>query len=291
VKICLNCHSPFEGTHWNCPTCQWTARLCDHYTSFLSDTAIENVSFEAFFFDELMDVEAGHFWFEARNRLIVWTLARHFPEARNILEIGCGTGFVLMGIQQAFPHLTLAGAELYPQGLSVAHQRVKSAEFYQMDARQIPFQDEFDVIGAFDVLEHIEEDEAVLSQMFQATTPGGGILITVPQHRFLWSYEDDYTHHQRRYSRAELVRKVTAAGFKVSMVTSFMSLLMPLMLASRLRHRQNIFEFDPMVEFNINPSVNRILFNVLRAEALVIKNRVSLPMGGSLLLAAHRSPA
>ena len=77
-----------------------------------------------------------------------------------------------------------------------------------MDARRIPFEREFDVVGAFDVLEHIVEDEDVLGQMFKATRPGGGLLVTVPQHPFLWSASDEHAMHQRRYSRAELRRKV-----------------------------------------------------------------------------------
>jgi SAM-dependent methyltransferase len=59
------------------------------------------------------------------------------------------------------------------------------AVLFQMDARKIPFESEFDVIGAFDVLEHIEEDEKALAQIFHAVLPGGGLILTVPQHRFL----------------------------------------------------------------------------------------------------------
>jgi hypothetical protein len=85
------------------------------------------------------------------------------------------------------------------------------------------------------------------------------------------------------------VGKVTAAGFEVLRVTSFMSLLMPLMLAARLRHQQKLLEFDPMVEFNIHPLLNRFLLGVLQVEARFIKKQVSFSAGGSLLLVARRS--
>ena len=62
----------------------------------------------------------------------------------------------------------------------------------QMDARSIPYTDEFDVVGAFDVLEHVEQDAEALSAMYRACRTGGGILITVPQHKFLWSAVDEY---------------------------------------------------------------------------------------------------
>jgi SAM-dependent methyltransferase len=104
-----------------------------------------------------------------QERLIHWVLRHYFPQARNFLEIGCGTGFVLLGIQNAFPGLSLSGSELFGEGLTYAHDRLPHVPLFQMDARRIPFEDEFDVIGAFDVLEHIQEDENVLFQMAQAT--------------------------------------------------------------------------------------------------------------------------
>jgi len=76
-----------------------------------------------------------------------------------------------------------------------------------MDVRRIPFREEFDVIGAFDVLEHVKEDEEVLLQMYQATRKRGGILVTVPHHPFLWSPVDDYARHVRRYKTLELKDK------------------------------------------------------------------------------------
>ena len=71
------------------------------------------------------------------------------------------------------------------------------------------FRNEFDVIGAFDVLEHIADDELVLSQMHQAVRKGGGIILTVPQHSFLWSEIDEYSRHVRRYSVSELKLKLS----------------------------------------------------------------------------------
>ena len=103
-----------------------------------------------------------------------------------------------------------------------------------MDARCILFECEFDVVGTFDVLEHLVEDERALAQMFNAARPGGGLLVTVPQHRFLWSESDRFAMHQRRYSRTELRKKVESAGFQIERITSFNSLLLPLMILSRL---------------------------------------------------------
>jgi SAM-dependent methyltransferase len=78
-----------------------------------------------------------------------------------------------------------------------AAERVPGVELFQMDARRFPFLEEFDLIGAFDMLEHVKEDEEVLSQMYQATRKGGGILLTVPHHPFLWSASDYLARHER----------------------------------------------------------------------------------------------
>jgi SAM-dependent methyltransferase len=157
-----------------------------------------------------------------------------------------------------------------------------------MDARRIPFREEFDVIGAFDVLEHIKEDEDVLTQMYQATRSGGGILITVPHHPFLWSASDDFARHARRYKTRELTNRVRKAGFEVLRVTSFVSFLLPLLALSRFKQRVSKQAFDPSAEFNINSSINNALEKILEAERTLIRSGLSFPVGGSLLLVGRR---
>jgi SAM-dependent methyltransferase len=232
-------------------------------------------------------MEAGHFWFEARNELLLWELYKYFPQMQSMLEIGCGTGFVLSALRRSFPRARLAGSEIFSAGLGFASERVPDGELFQMDARQIPFQEEFDVLGAFDVLEHIDADEDALHEMHKAVRPGGGILLTVPQHPSLWSASDDYAFHKRRYRRRELVSKVSRAGFDPVRVTSFVSLLLPVMLASRLNSRRHPAAFDPTAEFRIHPILNGFLLAIMGLERRLIR-AVSLPVGGSLLLVANR---
>jgi SAM-dependent methyltransferase len=247
--------------------------------------AEQSEGFEAEFFHSLFELEGSNFWFRSRNRLLVWSLQRYFPEARNFLEIGCGTGYVLSGIRRAFSELSLSGSEIYTAGLAFAAERLPGVELFQMDARLMPFKEEFDVIGAFDVLEHVSEDDQVLSQMHQATRKGGGIMLTVPHHPFLWSQADDYAHHVRRYTARELIDKVNRAGFEVTRTTSFVSLLLPLMLLSRLRQRR---KYNPMSEFEISSLVNAVFEKTLHVERTMIRAGLNLPVGGSLLLVARR---
>jgi len=289
MKICVACGAKFDSAGWQCPLCQDTPECIEGYPAFSPELATASNGFKPNYFAQLATLEASNFWFRSRNRLIIWALERYFPKAGNFFEIGCGTGFVLSGIESKFPHLSLFGSEIYSAGLAYAGRRLKRAELFQMDARQIPFADEFDVIGAFDVLEHIKEDEQVLRQIYQAVRPGGGVILTVPQHPLLWSHQDDYSCHVRRYRARELKTKVEAAGFRVVKITSFVSLLLPIMIISRLKKRNPALEYDPMSELKINPLINTLFEKVLDLERWMILLGLSFPAGGSLLLIACKS--
>jgi SAM-dependent methyltransferase len=288
MKVCLNCTFHFEAEDWCCPQCGQSPALRQGYLTFAPALAEDNNGFRAHYFDVLARLEARNFWFRARNSLVIWALQRYFPHAVRFLEIGCGTGFVLSGVSQAFPELQIFGSDIFTEGLVFAQQRTENASLFQMDARCIPFEEEFDAIGAFDVLEHVEEDTDVLRQMFKAIRPGGGILLTVPQHRFLWSFADEYSFHKRRYTRMELIEKVKRAGFDIVYTSSFISFLLPAMLLSRLKKRVETEQFDPTAELNIHPVLNTVFEKILWFERLFIKCGVSLPAGGSLLVIARR---
>jgi ubiquinone/menaquinone biosynthesis C-methylase UbiE len=273
---------------WICPYCGYTPQRIEGSLAFAPELAQVSEGFESNFFEQLARLEAKNFWFRSRNRLIIWALEHYFPQAKNLLEIGCGTGFVLSGIEQAFPELILKGSEIFTTGLGFAAQRLSKVELFQMDARKIPFESEFDVIGAFDVLEHIQEDTTVLREMHRAVHQRGGILLTVPQHPWLWSQADDYAHHVRRYRAKELKAKVEHAGFKVVKIASFVSLLLPLMLLSRLQQQRPNPDYDATSELRISGWMNAILENVLSAERALIQGGISFPAGGSLLLVAQK---
>ena len=289
MKICISCGYRFEGEEWQCSQCNYHPEMRGGYLFFSPQLVDTYGGFEGRFFHRLAEIEEGNYWFESRNRLLVWALKRYFPNFRNFLEIGCGTGFVLSGIHREFPNLVLYGCDMFVEGLTNANSRVPKAFLFQMDARNIPFAEEFDVIGGFDVLEHIEEDEKVLMQMHQALCHHGGIILSVPQHPFLWSQADDYAHHVRRYTARELRAKVENAGFEVLKITSFVSILFPLLLISRFKDRYFTRKFDPMSELKINNLGNAILEKILDFERGIIRLGLSFPIGGSLLLVARKT--
>ena len=289
MKTCTHCQLDFVAPDWDCPKCGFVPCQIGGFTSLAPAIAGGGGGFPPEAFKELAALESANFWFRARNRLIMWSLKKYLPHLQRYLEIGCGTGYVLRGVAQAFPNAKLTGSEIFSVGLPFAATRVAQVELLQMDARYIPYVDEFDAIGAFDVLEHIEEDEQVLQSMWQALRPGGAIAISVPQHRWLWSASDIHACHVRRYQTSELRTKVQRAGFTVAFETSFVSLLLPAMLASRLCTQRTQGAKNVLSELRLPTWLNKTFEAVMGLERQLIQWGARLPVGGSRLLIATKS--
>lgn len=289
MKKCLVCGEAYPSGCYSCHSCGAEPVNQDGFPAYASGLVGDGDGFKAAYFADLALLEEGHFWFRARNRLIIWALGKYCSKFESLLEIGCGTGYVLSGIAKACPEARLHGSDIFTAGLTFAAGRQPSIAFMQMDARHVPFIDEFDVVGAFDVLEHIEEDEKVLGQIHNALKPGGFMLLTVPQHNWLWSPLDEYACHVRRYSAQELQEKVKAAGFWIERSTSFVLTLLPAMLASRLLEKffpNN--RKDSTSELRISPRLNRLLEIVITIDVLMIRGGFNLPLGGSRLMIARK---
>ena len=286
MKICLNCNQRFDLDSWQCPNCHQEPAKGD-FLQFAPEMAYSNDGFEVASFELLARLEPTSFWFRSRNRLVLQLLSRYFPTAKRLLEIGCGTGFVLSGLRHARPDLELTGSDLYEAGLKFAAERLPGVALYQMDSRRLPFDSHFDVICALDVLEHIEEDEAALAEMFRAIRPGGGTIISVPQHPRLWNAGDDFAHHKRRYRRRELQAKLRRAGFHIELMTSLVFFLLPAMALTRARQK-DLKTYDPLTDYRTPRSVDRAFEGVLEAERWLIGRGVSLPAGGSLFAVATK---
>jgi SAM-dependent methyltransferase len=298
-RLCPECgasHQILEGeaiwpVGWSCRQCGFEVETRDGIPMFAPALAGEMVGMDPAGFSKLAAVEDGNFWFEPRNRLLVSLLMRFFAEASDYLEIGCGSGFVLRGMEHAKPWRAVAASELHPQGLAFARQRLGTrAQFAQMDARQIPAEGAFDVIGAFDVLEHIEEDVMVLQAMRRALRASGGLILAVPQHPWLWSAADDIALHVRRYRRGELESKVSDAGFNILFSGSYTAALLPLMAASRLLNRGGgDREKSRGVELEMPGALNWLMRAALQAEVSLSLAGVRFAVGGSRVVVASKA--
>jgi len=247
-------------------------------------------SFDPSIFARLFELEDKHFWFRARNRIIATVMKRHkvaTGQDARILEIGCGNGNVLGYLSQVLGK-EIWGADLFFDALEYCQERVK-VPLIQLDAYSLPFEGSLDTVCMFDVLEHLSADTEILSRIHHALKPGGQILLTVPAYPKLWSYFDEFSHHQRRYDRAQLCRKLEAAGFEIDMFSYYMMALLPLIAVGRKIQSFRGRAPTDMAETDISviPIVNELLYWVCVVETWLLSH-TRLPFGTSIILLGHK---
>lgn len=257
-------------------------------------------SYDPNYFALLFEVEDRHFWFRARNQVINTVIKRLTTNLRNdcrVLEIGCGTGNVLRLLEQACKRGTVVGMDLFLEGLRYARQRT-AVPLVQGDIHKPPFGAKFDLIGLFDVLEHMTDDRQVLSDLGNILADEGELLLTVPAHPSLWSYFDEASHHCRRYEPAELESKLRLAGYQVEYLTQYMAGLFPLVWLWRRfavlfrRRRPGDVKYAKYLanhELHCVPIINELMVLLLREEKYLIGQRIRLPIGTSIICVARKN--
>ena len=271
--------------------------VIDGIFCYAPDLARENEGFPAESFKYLFALEEANFWFRARNRVLQNFFSKYVSnEKAKVLEVGCGTGVVMQHLHKKFPSLDFTGSEIHLEGLKFAKRRMPEINFVQLDATRMPFSCEFDVVGAYDVVEHIADDELVLSQVHSALKTKGYFFVTVPQYQWMWSVADEIAFHKRRYTKKELTQKLQKAGFEIDYMGSFMFVLFPMMLLSRIlqgKKKVNELTTEEIEHFNIAELklpkfVNRVFEILTEIDVFLIKTGFSLPFGGSLVAVAHK---
>lgn len=241
----------------------------------------------------LAAAEETHFWFLARRETIFAALRRFVPDlaSRPLLDVGCGAGALLGFFERAGLPVAL-GCDAHVEGLLIARERT-SARLALVDEGWLPpLRMGQRLIGLFDVLEHIDDDQSVLEELLRSLEPGGVLVLTVPAHPFLFDEMDELAHHRRRYTRSGLEQKLQSAGFELRFLTHFMATLVPLLVMARalgraLTGRTRTVERRRIQEFQTIPVLNGLMLALLRAERRLARGW-SLPFGTSLLAIAVR---
>ena len=173
---------------------------------------------------------------------------------------------------------TPVAMEYGPDGAEVAHERGLAA--VRADARYLPLADaSLSLVVAFDILEHIEEDDLAVAEIRRVLRPDGTLLIAVPADPRLWSDHDVAVDHVRRYTRETLSSVLQGGGFEIARMASWNVLLRPVVAMRRKRSTGSDLD-------DLNPVVNTALTAIITAERyLPVKQ---LP-GVSLLVTAHPS--
>jgi len=249
------------------------------------DDALERFTF---------DVEERHWWYRGRRAVLEAVLdGLALPAGGGgsggvrILDAGCGSGRNMVALARRG---TVTGVELASQSLEVARARDLGPVLPGSLDEPLPFADgAFDLAVALDVLEHVRDDDAALRELARVVAPGGRLLVTVPQYRWLWGEHDVLSHHHRRYTRSLLLGRAAAAGLRAERVTAFNAVLLAPIAAARFAQRARR-RAAPASDLGRTPqgAVNTALEALLRAEAALIRRGRDLPAGVSLLAVLRR---
>ena len=234
-----------------------------------------------------------HWWFKSRAQLINQVLRSmtRFKNSQNqfhYLEAGCGTAYVLHCVQTENPNWSCLGIEGQQEAVMLAKNQYPSLDIKALDLKYFVPESPFHCIGCFDVLEHIDDDFDMLQRFSSFLYPGGTLLLTVPQHSWLWSNADEFAGHKRRYSRKDLFHKLRSAGFSIAYSSSFVSFLLPLMFLQRVFLGKLSKQYDPLSELKINHFINFLFYLAMRCERFFMRLGVKFPFGGSVVVLADK---
>ncbi len=232
---------------------------------------------------QMAELDQRHWWYRARREVLAALILRtvKLPENARILEIGCGTGHNLAMLGEFGQ---VEALELDEEARHYAEKRlghsVMSAPLPELEG--VP-ERRYDLIGAFDVIEHIDDDRAALASIASKLKSGGRFVMTVPAHQWMWSAHDVVNHHKRRYSKRTLKALIEASPMKLERIGYFNSLLFPIAVAERLSSR---LRGKDDADLKLPPApLNAALERIFAAERHLVA-RLRLPPGLSLFAVA-----
>jgi SAM-dependent methyltransferase len=233
-------------------------------------------------FERMAQVQEEHWWYRARREAIQEVVdALPAVPGGPALDFGCGSGAnfealarrgPVWGVDESLAAIDVAGRKGYERLICAP-----SPESPTMPPGP------FALIGAFDVLEHIDDDAGAARELAKRLAPGGHLIVTVPCHPSLWSLHDECLGHRRRYTAASLHSLLEGSGFAQISSCHLFSMLMPLAWAQRLLMRARpAAAYDPVAI----PAVNEMLYALARVDKAMRVGRL-LPFGLSLLAVAR----
>jgi SAM-dependent methyltransferase len=172
--------------------------------------------------DMLFQMEADSWWFQYRAKVITGLMSRYYEKSTKTVDVGGGNGYTTMIAQRSGFEMSL----LEPSEEACRNARKRGIEAHAgLMTRDYPDDGMYEQALLLDVLEHIEDDQDFLDLLHKKIARGGLLLITVPAYKLLWSSEDDYAKHYRRYTKKELREKAEKSGFDVLYAGYFMQFL------------------------------------------------------------------
>lgn len=241
---------------------------------------------------QMFELEEHHWWFQGRLMMTEGLLKEHILPAFNgrrprLLDLGCGTGLFL---QRRQADCDAVGIDLYPAALAYCRSR-DIRQVARADAARLPLPDQsFDIVTAFDLIEHLADDQSLVDEIGRVLRPGGFLLATVPAHPLLWTGHDVSLHHHRRYRRRSFERLFQSTAWQTVRMTASFSLIFPPAGLIRLARHMAGNNAKPHSDTKPTPEwLNRLLIGLHRAEATWLR-RHNMPVGISLMTIRRKRP-
>jgi SAM-dependent methyltransferase len=226
-------------------------------------------------------VEEVHWWFQGRRDMI-FNIIKNEDKNAFILDLGCSGGVLIQFLQEK-GFQNVYGVDASEEAVNLCKQKgLQNVFLMSADDPQLS-NDKFDIIIASDVLEHIKDDAKALTAWQRILKPGGKLIIFVPAFKFLWGLHDEVNHHQRRYSKTELVKRITQANLRIERnsywnILLFLPIALMRVIQSKFFKTQTKENYDP---YRVHPFINRFLTAVLRSENKLVQ-KLNFPFGLSL---------
>jgi 2-polyprenyl-3-methyl-5-hydroxy-6-metoxy-1,4-benzoquinol methylase len=237
----------------------------------------------------IYEIERVHWWYVARRKIVfdwVFRVLANYSGPR-ILDVGCGTGFNVEYLQTR-GHSRVMGLDFSAEALTFCRSR-NLTNCVCGDATRIPLRQEtFDVIMAWDMIEHLEDDRQALREFARLLRHGGSVIIFAPAFNFLWGLQDEVSHHRRRYTAGELRQKLKAAGLSVKKLTYANMFLFPLIWAGRMVLRLTGNDIQGTSENDLSPDWSSGLLQAIFSAECPLLRYVDFPFGVSLLCVAEK---
>ena len=234
----------------------------------------------------MAEIQGRHWWYEGRRSILRATIARlGLPRPARILEAGSGTGANLRMLVE-FGNVQGFEPDDFARATALATAGVDTPRGFLPD--DVPHAGPFDLVCAFDVIEHVDRDAESLAALCRLTTSGGYAVFTVPAFMFLWSRHDEVNHHYRRYRLPQLRTLLAQAGYEVQFISYYNFFLFPLVAAVRLtRKALRLNRGDADDALPRWPFVNTMLRVLFSAERHVLA-QTSLPFGVSIIAVCRK---
>lgn len=235
----------------------------------------------------LAEVEDSMWYFRTLHRHAADLISSHHPNARGrLLDAGCGTGGFIRRAEPWFPGLSLTGIDLFQIACDLARDR-GTPRVTRASTTLLPFRSEsMAVVTSLDVLQHIPDQEKAVAEMFRVLEPGGLVVINAPAYMWLWSYHDDATDTERRYTRTRMLRLLKAAGFDIIRSTYWNFIPLPVVVLKRKILSRFGGNDD---DVKLYPAwAERMLDAGMAVERAWIRGVGRIPAGSSVLTAARK---